>query len=224
MTHGKVAPWWEHPKSAPLGHILTNYDGSKPQYTHLMASMLTYAHINFLSVLSRFTRDEAVREATDSIYVRKSALNRLEGVKAFIPMKKCYYRCSGGTMGVPCLLGEENLPAVAPVQWRDKDEELYMPVEHAAYLAKPDCNAANKGPLSQHRAAPRGPAVEAPLELPKQRRQQRQNHASDQALPPERSPRLHPDPLPGQRDAGQGRPGPDRPQLLPMEWPDGVDA
>ena len=31
---------------------------------------------------------------------------------------------------------EEYLPAVAPAQWRDK--ELYMPVEHAAYLAKPD--------------------------------------------------------------------------------------
>ena len=80
-----------------------------------------------------------------------------------------------------------------------------------------------KGPLSQHRAAPRRPAVEAPLELPKRRRGQRQNHAMDRALPPERSPRLHPDPSPGQRDAGQGRPSPDLPQLLPMEWPDGVD-
>ena len=57
---------------------------------------------------------------------------------------------------------EECLPAVAPAQWRDKDEELYMPVEHAAYLAKPDYKAAKKhltpstapghnDPLSRHR-------------------------------------------------------------------------
>ena len=66
-------------------------------------------------------------------------------------------------MCVLCLLGEEYLPAVATVQWRDKDEELYMPVEHAAYLAKPDyivCKANTKrtslpaprhvDPLSRH--------------------------------------------------------------------------
>ena len=74
------------PKSARLGHILTYYDGSQPQYTHLNASMLAYAYINLLSMLSRFTPDEAVRMATDSIYVRKSALKRLEGVEAFMPM------------------------------------------------------------------------------------------------------------------------------------------
>ena len=97
-----------------------------------------------------------------AIYVRKSSLNRLEGfdrldrlnrldflptlegVAAFMPMKKC------------------DCTAVAPAQWRDKDEELYMPVEHAAYLAKPDYKAARKDltpstaqrhddPLSRHR-------------------------------------------------------------------------
>ena len=83
--------------------------------------------------------------ATDSIYDRKSALKRLEGVEAFMPMKKC--DCSG-VMCVPRLLGEEYLPAVAPAQWRDKDEELCMPMEHAAYLAKPDYEAAEKGPHS----------------------------------------------------------------------------
>ena len=42
-------------------------------------------------------------------------------------------------LGVRSLFArEEYLPAVAPAQWRDKDEELHMPVEHAAYLAKPD--------------------------------------------------------------------------------------
>ena len=92
-----------------------------------------------------------------TIYVRKSALKRLEGVEDFIPMKKCDCRVC-----VPCLLGEEYLPAVAPAQWRDKDEELYMPVEHAAYLAKSAYKAAKKDlspssaprhddPLSRHR-------------------------------------------------------------------------
>ena len=81
---------------------------------------------------------------------------------------------------------EEYLLAVAPAQRPDKDEELYMPVEHAAYLSKPDdivFKANTKGPLSQHRAA-----VEAPLGLPKRRRGQRLNHARNRALPSEKSP------------------------------------
>ena len=197
------------PQKCPLGHILRYCDGPQPQYTHLRVSMLAHAHINLLSMLSRFTLNEAVQVATDIIYVRKSALKRLEhstlehlptleGVEAFITMKK---------MRLPSLLArEEYLPAVAQAQWRDKDEELYMPVEHAAYLTKPDYKANTKR-----------------TSLPAPHRQ-RQNHASDRAFPPERSPSLHPDPSPGQRDADQGRPGQDLPQLLPMEWPDGVDA
>ena len=121
---------------------------------------------------------------TDSIYVRKSALKRLEGAEAFIPMKKnatAFPVCSGG---VPS--------AVAPAQWRDQDEELHMPVEHAAYLAKPDYIANTKKDPSPSTAPPRRPAVEAPLELPKRWWGQRQNHDSDRALLPERSPRLHP--------------------------------
>ena len=43
---------------------------------------------------------------------------------------------------------EEYLPAVAPAQWRDKDEMLYMPVEHVAYLAKPDYIADTRKDLS----------------------------------------------------------------------------
>ena len=35
----------------PLGHILTYYEGHQPQYTHLRASMLVYAHINLLEML-----------------------------------------------------------------------------------------------------------------------------------------------------------------------------
>ena len=90
------------PQKCPLGHILNYYDGSQPQYTHLRASMLAYAHINLLSMLLRFTPYEAVRVATDSIYARKSALKRLEGVEAFIPMKKC--DC------IPCLLRRSTFP------------------------------------------------------------------------------------------------------------------
>ena len=101
--------------------------------------MLADAHINLLSMLSRFTQDEAVRVATDSIYVRKSALKRLEGVEAFIPMKKLRLRS--------LFARAEYLPAVAPAQWRDKYEELYMP-EHADYLAKPDYIANTKKDLS----------------------------------------------------------------------------
>ena len=55
-------------------------------------------------------------------------------------------------------------------------------------------------------------------------RWQRQNHASDRALPYQKPPRLHPDASPGQRNAGQGRPGPDLSQLLPLERPNGLDA
>ena len=128
------------PQKCPLGHILNYYDGSQPKYTHLWASMLAYAHINLLSMLSRFTPYEAVRVASDSIFVRKSALKRLEGVEAFIPMKKMRLH----SLFAP----EEYLPAIAPAQWRDKDEELYMPVEHAAYLAKLDYIANTKKDLS----------------------------------------------------------------------------
>ena len=154
VPHGKCGTLVGAPQKCPLGHILTCYDGSQPQYPHLRASMLAYAHINLLSMLSGFTPDEAVRLATDSIYVRKSALKRLEGVEAFIHMKKMRLRSR--------FAREKCLPAVTPAQWRDKDEELYMPVEHAAYLAKPDYKAAKKDltpstapghddPLSRHR-------------------------------------------------------------------------
>ena len=102
FDHGKVAPWWEHPKSSPWD-ILTYYDRSQPQYTHLRASMLVYAHINLFSMLSRFTRDKEVRVATDSIYVRKSALKRLEGVEAFIPIKM-------GLQGVRSLFARGGVP------------------------------------------------------------------------------------------------------------------
>ncbi|KAJ7387317.1 hypothetical protein OS493_004301 [Desmophyllum pertusum] len=41
------------PQKCPLGYILTYYDGLQPQYTHLRATMLAYAHINLVAMLQR---------------------------------------------------------------------------------------------------------------------------------------------------------------------------
>ncbi|MEW8688010.1 MAG: hypothetical protein AB2556_19540, partial [Candidatus Thiodiazotropha sp.] len=68
----------------------------------------------------------------------------------------------GGAECVPCLLGEEYFPPVAPDQRRDKGEKLYMPMEYAAYLDYICCKATKKDlipitaprqdyPLSRHR-------------------------------------------------------------------------
>ena len=67
------------PQRCALGHILTYYDGSQPQYAHLRAMMLAYAHIKLLSMVTRFEPKEAVR---DSIYVQKTALHKHEGLEA----------------------------------------------------------------------------------------------------------------------------------------------
>jgi len=107
------------PEICPLGHVLTYYDGSQPQYAHLRASMLAYAHINLLSMLVRFRPEEAVRVATDSIYIQKTALHKLNRVAAYMALDR--------------KKRETALPQVAPAQWRDKDEKLIMPLEHAAY-------------------------------------------------------------------------------------------
>ena len=61
--------------------------------------------------------------ATGSIYIKKPALHKLEGVEAYV---------------ASCLTGQAYLGTVAPAQWRDKREQLYMPMEHAAYLPKPE--------------------------------------------------------------------------------------
>ena len=138
------------PMKCELGHILTYYDGSQPQFTHLRASMLAYAHINLLSMLQRFEPDEAVRVATDSIYVQKSALHKLEGVKAYVAPKRC--DC-GEVMCVLCLLEEDYLPPIGPGQWRDKGEQIFMPQEHAAYFARPDSLRSNRTSLPAPRRA-----------------------------------------------------------------------
>ncbi|CAG8835930.1 7730_t:CDS:2, partial [Gigaspora margarita] len=52
------------------------------------ASMLAYAHINLLEMLQRFEPNEVVRIATDSIYVQKEALYKIENVPAFFKQEK----------------------------------------------------------------------------------------------------------------------------------------
>ena len=132
------------PMKCPLGHILTYYDGSQPQYTHLRASMLAYAHINLLEMLRRFTPDEAVRVATDSIYVKKKAMANLKGVQAYVAPKTC--EC-GWEYCYSCLTGEAYQPPAALAQWRDKGEQIYTPAEHAAYTPKPEYWSADKNIL-----------------------------------------------------------------------------
>ena len=96
--------------------------------------MLAYAHINLLEMLRRFAPSEAVRVATDSIYVKKTALHKLDGVEAYIAPQIC--SCEAETC-LDCLLGEKVLPLVAPAQWRDKGETIFSPQDHAAYEPKP---------------------------------------------------------------------------------------
>jgi len=103
--------------------------------------MLAYAHINLLTMLSKFEPDEVTSVATDSIYIQKTSLHKLEGVEAYVSPKTCV---CGGEWCVSCLTGQTYLPTVAPAQWRDKGERLYMPMEHAAYLSKPEYNRQQK--------------------------------------------------------------------------------
>lgn len=118
------------PQKCPLGHVITYYDGYQPQYIHLRASMLAYAHINLLIMLQRFDSSEAVRVATDSIYIRKSALHKLKNIEAYVAPRPC--NC-GLELCPSCLLGQDYLPPVKPAEWRDKGDILYAPQDHASY-------------------------------------------------------------------------------------------
>ncbi|MEW8686688.1 MAG: hypothetical protein AB2556_12815, partial [Candidatus Thiodiazotropha sp.] len=104
---------------------------------HLRASMLAYAHINLLSMLRRFEPEKAVRVATDSLYIRKTALHKLEGVGTYKPQYPKGY-CP------ICLTHHDKATprpprdGIAPAQWRDEGEQLYMPQWHAVYLPNPE--------------------------------------------------------------------------------------
>ena len=62
----------------PLGYILTYFDSTQPKYSHLVASMLGYDHINLISMLKRFEPEEVVRGATDTLVIQKSTLHKLK--------------------------------------------------------------------------------------------------------------------------------------------------
>ena len=67
--------------------------------------------------------------AIDSLYVKKTALHKLVDVQAYAHKKT-------EDTYIDCLFGLEHLPPVAPVQWHDKGETLYMTRDQAAYLPK----------------------------------------------------------------------------------------
>ncbi|CAG8480295.1 19201_t:CDS:2, partial [Racocetra fulgida] len=80
----------------PLGHILIYYEGHQPQYTHLRASMLAYAHINLLEMLRRFGPNE-VQVKQKISYPKDSVNTKL--VKVFQKTKMLlavgeYFPCS----------------------------------------------------------------------------------------------------------------------------------
>ncbi|CAG8742992.1 28491_t:CDS:10, partial [Racocetra persica] len=79
-----------------LGHILTYYEDHQPQYTHLRASMLAYAHINLLEMLRRFGPNE-VQVKQKISYPKDSVNTKL--VKVFQKTKMPlavgeYFSCS----------------------------------------------------------------------------------------------------------------------------------
>ena len=161
--------------------------------------MLAYAHINLLSMLSRFEPDEAILVATNSIYVKKKALCKLKGVGAYKPQevhpeencRNCLTCHDKATLRPP-------RDGIAPAQWRDKGDSLYILMEHAAYLTKPDYICSEKDLTPSTAPGHDDPLTRHQLSYLNGGRQ-RQNHASD------RAPRLHPNPSPGQRDAVQAQ-------------------
>ncbi|MEW8689148.1 MAG: hypothetical protein AB2556_25280, partial [Candidatus Thiodiazotropha sp.] len=77
--------------------------------------------------------------ATDSIYVKKTALCKLEEVGAFKPhevhpkghCRICLTRHNKATPRPP-------RDGIVPAQWRAKGEQLYMPLWHAVYVPDPE--------------------------------------------------------------------------------------
>ena len=79
-------------------------------------------------MLKRFEPEEVVRVATDTLYIRKNAMHKLESVEAYVPpMSKEF------TWEI-----ESNEPAykVEPAQWCDKGEWLFWPDRQDEYYPK----------------------------------------------------------------------------------------
>ena len=116
-----------HPQHCPLGHVLTYYDGSQPQYAHLRASMLAYAHINLLAMLAEFP--QAPRVATDSLYLPKEDLDKLAAVDVFVPappaqepfdLERLIAELEGFVPGPAVGTTAAPVPTAQPAQWRDE--------------------------------------------------------------------------------------------------------
>lgn len=122
--------------SVLVGHVITFYDSKQSQYAHLGASMLSYAHINPLSMLQRFAEDEAVRAATDIIYLRKSALEKIECMKAFWKGEEGANEPKMWGHYTRSLSPPDYISFPKPVQWWEKDEKLRPGAKHAGYIAK----------------------------------------------------------------------------------------
>ena len=90
------------------GKVLCYYNSHRAQYYHLRASMLSYAHINLLTMLLRFDKEDVPRVATDSLYIRPEVLEKM----------KMYY--------VKDEMAESG-------QWRIKNEEMKAWRERVKY-------------------------------------------------------------------------------------------
>ena len=71
--------------------------------------MLVYAHINLLSMLTRFDPEKVVRVGTDSIYLNRASLSKLTNITAYVAHRSC--DC-GDQNCASCLTGTQYLPIV----------------------------------------------------------------------------------------------------------------
>ena len=93
-------------------------------------------------MLRCFIPTEAIRVATDSLYVKKTALHKLEGIVAYVPHDQ---HPKGYCTTCPCL-GCHDVPTsrppnkqkVAPAQWHDKGLTIYSAQDQAAYKPEPE--------------------------------------------------------------------------------------
>ena len=91
-------------------------------------------------MLRRFTPTEAFRVAIDNLYVKKTALHKLEGIVAYVPHDqhpKGYCTTCLGCHDSPTSR-PPNKENVAPAQWHDKGETIYSAQDQAAYEPEPE--------------------------------------------------------------------------------------
>ena len=156
------------------GHVLTYYEGSQPQFTHLRASMFGYVGINLCSMLQRFAL-EVQRVATDSLYLRPEVLCKLHGVGVYAKACTCPLDIlaimdeleGGEAVQAHCACGWSN-PQWG--QWRVKDEKIHAPTDSAMYLPKPEYWQQQRAIRS---SASRRPPCHPPAVLSQGRRHQR---------------------------------------------------